>query len=57
MEILERIEELDQEVDRLLKHQANYQSAKGDRAIARLLEQIVVLEQKLGPSKQPASIL
>lgn len=52
------IENLDQQIDRLLKHQAGYPTIKGDKAIARLVDQIALLEQKLkGPSRQPASTL
>jgi hypothetical protein len=52
------IEDLDQQIDRLLKNQANYPTIKGDRAIAHLLDQMVLLETKLkGPSRQPASTL
>ncbi|MBH8605602.1 hypothetical protein [Thermoactinomyces sp. CICC 10522] len=52
------IEDLDQQIDRLLKHQASYPTVKGDKAIARLLDQMVLLENKIkGPSKTPASTL
>lgn len=39
------IDDLEQQIDQLLKHQASFPTIKGDKAIVRLLDQIALLEK------------